>query len=283
MASLNSDLSKESAIIYSNLGLDAISGKICRSTPNMEQLRPVTSEINTDENLITTSLSTGNETLEGKTLSASSDEGKCDRLIPEICVQPVENWGPTVEGKNANALDHLGVDMCAAMKTAVKLSANNIKLRRISEDKTAIALKDKDKLSPDEIMTRRRKRSLSLDPQILLQWAATHNDVDTLKNVLETTNVDINVPGVDGFYALHRAASTGSFECLQYLVTKGAQLEVRDNDGSSPLDAAVYEGEFDCARFLIENGASITHIRDGFTDSNLVRKIRGKKQVMTLV
>lgn len=283
MASLNSDLSKESAIIYSNLGLDAISGKIYRSTPNMEQPRPVTSEINTDENLITTSLSTGNETLEGKTLSASSDEGKYDRLIPEICVQPVENWGPTVEGKNANALDHLGVDMCAAMKTAVKLSANNIKLRRISEDKTAIALKDKDKLSPDEIMTRRRKRSLSLDPQILLQWAATHNDVDTLKNVLETTNVDINVPGVDGFYALHRAASTGSFECLQYLVTKGAQLEVRDNDGSSPLDAAVYEGEFDCARFLIENGASITHIRDGFTDSNLVRKIRGKKQVMTLV
>lgn len=249
----------------------------------MEQPRPVTSEINTDENLITTSLSTGNETLEGKTLSASSDEGKYDRLIPEICVQPVENWGPTVEGKNANALDHLGVDMCAAMKTAVKLSANNIKLRRISEDKTAIALKDKDKLSPDEIMTRRRKRSLSLDPQILLQWAATHNDVDTLKNVLETTNVDINVPGVDGFYALHRAASTGSFECLQYLVTKGAQLEVRDNDGSSPLDAAVYEGEFDCARFLIEKGASITHIRDGFTDSNLVRKIRGRKQVMTLV
>ena len=283
MTSLNSDLSKESAINYSNLGHDAVSGKICRNTPNMEQPRPRSSEINTDENLIKTSLSTGVETLEGKTLSASSEEGKYDRLIPEICVQPVENWGPTVERKNANALDHLGVDMCAAMKTAVKLSTSNIKLRRISEDKTAIALKDKEKLSPDERLTRRRKQSLSLDPQILLQWAATHNDVDTLKNVLESTNVDINVPGVDGFYALHRAASTGSFECLQYLVTKGAQLEVRDNDGSSPLDAAVYEGEFDCARFLIENGASITHIRDGFTDSNLVRKIRGKKQLMTLV
>lgn len=252
----------------------------------MEPPRPTSSEINTDENLIKTSLSTGNETLEGKTLSTSSGEGKNDLVIPEIyvqVVQPVQNWGPTVELKNANVLDHLGVDMCAAMKTAVKLSTNSNKLRRISEDKTALALKDKDKLSPDERMTRRRKQSLSLDPQILLQWAATHNDVDTLKTVLESTNVDINEPGVDGFYALHRAASTGSFECLQYLVTKGAQLEVRDKDGSSPLDAAVYEGEFDCARFLIEKGASITHIRDGFTDSNLARKIRGRKRVMTIV
>ena len=250
----------------------------------MEQPRPTTSEIDTDENLIKTSLSTGNETLEGKTLTTSSGDGKNDRVIPEIYVQPVQNWGPpTVEHRNANVLDHLGVDMCSATKTAVKLSSNSNKLRRISEDKTAITLKDKDRLSPDERLTRRRKQSLSLDPQILLQWAATHNDVDTLKNVLESANVDINEPGVDGFYALHRAASTGSFECLQYLVTKGAQLEVRDNDGSSPLDAAVYEGEFDCARFLIEKGASITHIRDGFTDSNLVRKIRGRKRVMTIV
>jgi len=245
----------------------------------MEQPRPTAREIDTDENLITTSLSTGNETLEGKTITTSSGEGKNDRVIPEIYVQPVQNWEPsTVERRNV--LDHLGVDMCAAPKT---LSINCVKLRRISEDKTANALKDKDKLSPDERLTRRRKQSLSLDPQILLQWAATHNDVATLKNVLESTNVDINEPGVDGFYALHRAASTGSFECLQYLVTKGAQLEVRDNDGSSPLDAAVYEGEFDCARFLIEKGASITHIRDGFTDSNLVRKIRGRKRVMTIV
>ena len=247
-------------------------------------MEPTANEINTDENLINTGLSTGNETLDGKTLSTSSSEGKNERaVIPEIYVQSVQNWRPTVEHQNAKSSNHPGADMCAAMKTAVMLSTDNSKLRKISEDKMTITLRDKDKLSPDERVTRRRKQSLSLDPQILLQWAATHNDVDTLKNVLESTNVDVNEPGVDGFYALHRAASTGSFECLQYLVTKGAQLEVRDKDGSSPLDAAVYEGEFDCARFLIENGASITRIRDGFTDSNLVRTIRGRKRVMTLV
>lgn len=234
----------------------------------MEQPRSLASEINTDENVIKSGFSTGNETLEG---SASSDEGNHDTLIPKICVQPVDH-------KTSSVLDDLGVDMCSELR----LSTNNNISRRISEDKSAAMHKDKDKLRPDDRLARRRKQSLSLDPQILLQWAATHNDVETLRNVLESSSVDVNEPGVDGFYALHRAASTGSFECLQYLVTKGAQLEVRDKDGSSPLDAAVYEGEFDCAQFLIEKGASIHHIRDGFTDTKLV-KIRGRKRVMTLV
>lgn len=120
---------------------------------------------------------------------------------------------------------------------------------------------------------------MSLDPHVLLQWAATHNDVDTLKSVVEGSNVDINKAGLDGVYPLHRAASSGSLESLQYLVTKGAQLDVRDKDGSSPLDAAVYEGEFDCASFLIEKGASINQIRDGFIDKSLSH---GRKRAMTI-
>ncbi|KAJ7384575.1 hypothetical protein OS493_021206 [Desmophyllum pertusum] len=160
-------------------------------------------------------------------------------------------------------------------KSVLKLSTSKSISRKISEQRVI----SKDSSAPNEKLAQRRKRSLSLDPQILLQWAATHNDVDTLKTVLEGTNVDINEPGLDGFYPLHRAASTGSFESLQYLVTKGAQLDVRDKDGSSPLDAAVNEGEFDCARFLIEKGANINHIRDGFTDKNLHG---GRKRAMTI-
>jgi len=155
-------------------------------------------------------------------------------------------------------------------KTVLKLSTfKNIK-RKVSEDRGA--RKDEQKPVPEEKLSRRKKQSLSLDPQILLEWASTYNDVETLKRVVETTNVNLNEPGVDGVYPLHRAASTGSYECLQYLVAKGAQLEVRDKDGSSPLDAAVSEGEFDCARYLIEKGASINHIRDGFTDMDLLHR-----------
>lgn len=86
MVFLNSDLLKESVIIYLNLGFDVILGKICRSIFNMEQFRLVISEINIDENLIIISLFIGNEILEGKILFVLLDEGKYDWLILEICV-----------------------------------------------------------------------------------------------------------------------------------------------------------------------------------------------------
>lgn len=164
-------------------------------------------------------------------------------------------------------------------KTVLKLSTSKNISRKTSEQRATP--RSENSLTPNEKLATRRKRSFSLDPQILLQWAATYNDVDTLKTVVEGTNVDINQPGVDGFYPLHRAASSGSFESLQYLVTKGARLDVRDREGSSPLDAAVCEGEFDCAQFLIEKGANINHIRDGFTDKNLERH-HGRQRSQTI-
>lgn len=164
--------------------------------------------------------------------------------------------------------------MSAGMrKTVLKLSAFQKIKRKVSEDRGS-RRKEEEKPAPEERLARRKKQSLSLDPQILLQWASTHNDVETLKRVVESTGVDLNEPGVDGFFPLHRAASTGSYECLQYLVTKGAQLDVCDKEGTTPLDVAVNEGEFDCARFLIERGANINHIRDGFVDKDLTRKER---------
>lgn len=233
---------------------------------------------NKEDISIKTNPSAEYETLEAEKSPSSSRDGT-DKMIPEIRVQ---HWWATAaaEYKKPNTFDVQPVDMCStlATKTAIKISNNSVVTRRISQESAP----DGSKLKPAERIERRRKRSFSLDPQILLQWAATHNDVETLKNLLETTKVDVNEPGVDGFYPLHRAASTGSLECLQYLVTKGAQLEVRDKDGSSPLDAAVSEGEFDCARFLIEKGANINHIRDGFTDKDLVRVGRRKRGMTSI-
>lgn len=245
----------------------------------MEPSRFTRSDIkNTEENAIKTSAAAESETLDDKTLPTSIRRN--DIVIPEIRVG--HYLSETVDCKTPSVLDHLPVDMCSSARTtALKISNCNTVTRKTSEA-SVVKIPDEGKLNPDESRARRRKRSLSLDPQILLQWAATHNDIDTLKSLLESTNIDINEPGVDGFSLLHRAASTGSLECLQYLVTKGAQLEVSDKDGSSPLEAAVSEGEFDCARFLIEKGANINHIRDGFMDMDLIRIRRGKRGMTIL-
>lgn len=112
----------------------------------------------------------------------------------------------------------------------------------------------------------RRKRSASLDADIQLNWAVSHNDVATVKSLVEREHVKLNEAGVDGMLPLHRAASTGSLECVKLLVQKGAKINVYDSNGISPLDVAVAEGEFECALYLINSGADINNIRDGFTD-----------------
>lgn len=112
----------------------------------------------------------------------------------------------------------------------------------------------------------RRKRSASLDAEIQLNWAVMHNDVAAVETLVERRTINLNKAGVDGMLPLHRAASTGSLECVKLLVAKGANINVFDSNGISPLDVAVAEGEFDCALYLIKSGANISNIRNGFTD-----------------
>lgn len=125
----------------------------------------------------------------------------------------------------------------------------------------------------DVIPARQRQRSLSLDAKIVLNWAVSRNDLDTVRGLIEcgAQNLDLNEPGVDGFYPLHRAATTGSMDCLRFLIDKGATVEVFDKDGLSPLDAAVSEGEYDCALALIQAGANITNIKYGFLEDKGIK------------
>ena len=118
----------------------------------------------------------------------------------------------------------------------------------------------------------RRKRSASLDAEIQLNWALMHSDVAAVQTLVERRHINLNEAGVDGMLPLHRAASTGSLECVKLLVEKGANINVYDSNGISPLDAAVAEGEFDCALYLIQSGANINNIRNGFTDVALLNR-----------
>src|SRR5262249_22540773 len=50
--------------------------------------------------------------------------------------------------------------------------------------------------------------------------------------------VDVNAVGEDGWTALHGAAYTGSDAIVQFLVSKGAKLDVFDKFGQTPLSIA---------------------------------------------
>jgi len=64
------------------------------------------------------------------------------------------------------------------------------------------------------------------------------------KNALEAAKVaidlgnDINAVGENGYTALHGAAYVGAESIIQYLVEKGARMDLKDNFGQTPLSIA---------------------------------------------
>jgi ankyrin repeat protein len=73
------------------------------------------------------------------------------------------------------------------------------------------------------------------------QWIEPESDVlQAAKLLVEELGADIQAVNVHGETALHGAAYRGANSVVQYLVDKGAKLDVKDNQGHTPL--AVAEG-----------------------------------------
>ncbi|KAF7327616.1 hypothetical protein MKEN_00340800 [Mycena kentingensis (nom. inval.)] len=65
-----------------------------------------------------------------------------------------------------------------------------------------------------------------------------------------------NAPDEFTYTPMHAAASYGHLHVLEYLISKGGDVNVQDGDGDTPL----YTVEnIETARFLVDNGATINH------------------------
>lgn len=64
-------------------------------------------------------------------------------------------------------------------------------------------------------------------------------------------NTDVNAE-IDGRSPCHFAADYGQLEVLQYLSTKGANLDAKDKHGITVILAAIWEGHTACVKFLLE-------------------------------
>ena len=64
--------------------------------------------------------------------------------------------------------------------------------------------------------------------------------------------MDVNSPLEGGRCPSHYAADYGQLEVLQYLVSKGADVDAKDKHGISVILAAIWEGHTACVKYLIE-------------------------------
>ena len=87
-----------------------------------------------------------------------------------------------------------------------------------------------------------------------LLWAIKNGEMENIQKAIESV-VDINADISGGRSGLHFASDYGQLEVCEFLVSKGANVDLVDKHGITPLLAAIWEGHSDVCKFLISQGA----------------------------
>ncbi|KAI0649256.1 ankyrin [Trametes meyenii] len=89
--------------------------------------------------------------------------------------------------------------------------------------------------------------------------AAGDGDIERVRELIEIHSLSPNVPDPNTYTPMHAAASYGHLDILEYLVSRGGDVNVTDNDGDTPL--YVVES-IETARWLVEHGATVNRQND---------------------
>ena len=90
-----------------------------------------------------------------------------------------------------------------------------------------------------------------------LHVAARLNNVRLLRAALREGLLGIDAVGIDGWTALHQAASCGYLEITIALLENGANPNIQDNHNCAPIHLACRSGHLEVVRSLCRNGARL--------------------------
>lgn len=130
-----------------------------------------------------------------------------------------------------------------------------------------------------------RPRSVSFHPDIRLYYAATTNDLDEVKMLIESGMADVNATNpAEGATALHGAAYEGNVDCLRYLLENGADVSINDDDGWTSLHAAVCGKKRKCVELLLKASCDpFAETIEGLTPFQMAIEMKNDKLVRKFV
>lgn len=106
-----------------------------------------------------------------------------------------------------------------------------------------------------------------------LEEIVYNNDLEGLKEEIESGRMDINFQNKYGWTPLHMAIRRDKKEMVEYLLEQGADIDRADGAGWTPLMEAVMDDMPELCKLLLDKGAdeTITNARGG-TAAMLVQK-----------
>ena len=118
-----------------------------------------------------------------------------------------------------------------------------------------------------------------------LHEAASLDDADSIKSGIRQ-GLDLNERDSEwgGRTPLHVACSLGHADCVEVLLDKGANVDIkREVDGWTPLHCSCERGEIECVKLLLDSGAS-SEIQDKYGDTpQRIAEIYGHLHIVSVL
>ncbi|XP_048729925.1 uncharacterized protein LOC125647282 [Ostrea edulis] len=89
-------------------------------------------------------------------------------------------------------------------------------------------------------------------------WNVKNGQINDVQKFVEEQGADVVNQAVEGRCPLHFAADYGQAQVIEYLVSKGANINQKDKHGITPLLAAVWEGHVSSVETLLKLNADKT-------------------------
>ncbi|XP_056892755.1 protein phosphatase 1 regulatory subunit 27b [Takifugu flavidus] len=98
-------------------------------------------------------------------------------------------------------------------------------------------------------------RSVHFPNDVVFQDYVKHGELERIEPFIRARRVSLDTIYLSGMAAIHEAVLSGNLECVKLLVHHGADIHQRDEEGWTPLHMACSDGFPHIARYLLSLGA----------------------------
>jgi len=130
-------------------------------------------------------------------------------------------------------------------------------------------------------LARDAKKAAENKGQKLFDSSASGN-FEVVKGIVTTSPEFIDWQNTNGVTALATASFEGHISIVQFLIDKGADVNLAAKDGRTPLLMAIYKGHMDVVKVLLASNANKSATFDGKSLLRLARE-QGRTQIINLL
>jgi ankyrin repeat protein len=110
-----------------------------------------------------------------------------------------------------------------------------------------------------------------------------NKDLEGLRAIISKNKGILNNMDSNGDYMLNVAVIEGNIEIVEYLVSQGADINIKDGSGETPLQIAIHEGKLELIKFFLSKKADV-NMKDYFNETSLHEAVnKGEIEIVKLI